>query len=459
MVAERIYDAQVGVLGSVLISPELAGPVIAQVRAEDFTSGIYRSIFQAISGQFLEGRPVDPVLVKERLAGMDGAGRTLVEIMDLTPTASNVWAYVDKLKEQSALFRLREIGKQLETVLSLEDAQGLVDRANGVFSSRPGVERMSAMQMVEDFMERHGENRHPDYLTWSLPKLDDGTYTEPGDMVILGGYPSAGKTALALRFAWHMARTKRVGFYSLETRPSKLGDRSVAAIAGIEMDAIKGSVLREEDWARLANCAEEIANCTMDLIPGGGMSAQDIQADALAHRYEVIFLDYVQLVKAPKAGNRTEAVTAVSIELHQLAQTHNITVVALSQLSRAKASLSGDELAPTMSSLRESGQLEQDADAVFLLYREKPDDSRSRRVLFVAKNKEGTIGKIYLDFNGRTQTFQESDSTQETARALAGAGRKAKRRTANSDQTSLYRLPDITPVPWEDEYEHTGEEN
>lgn len=404
------YSAQVGVLGSLLISPELVGRVMAQVRPEDFTSGAYRTVYQAITGLFLEGKPVDVVLVKERLSGMDRAAETLLQIMDLTPTAANVWEYVAELKKQAALAVLREIGQGLEGVLTLEDAQTLVDRANGIFSARPGVERVSAQQLVEDFMDRHGEGRHPDYLTWSLSKLDDRMYTELGDMVLLGGYPSAGKTALALRFAWHMAKTRRVGFYSLETGPSKLGDRSVSAIVGIDMGAIKRSALTDGDWTKLAGRAEAMAKCSLDLIPAGGMTVQDIQADALAHRYEVIFLDYVQLVKAGKTGNRTEAVTNISIELHQLAQTHAITVVALSQLSRAKSTGDGKEAAPTMSSLRESGQLEQDADAVLLLYREEPDKQESRRVLFVAKNKEGTIGKIYLDFDGRTQTFETAGS-------------------------------------------------
>jgi len=434
------YEAQVGVLGSILLEPELVGQVLAQVRPEDFTGPVYRAIYQTISRLFLAGRPVDAVLVREETSGMGDLGETLYQIMMLTPTAANVWEYVSALKEQAALAALREIGQKLETAPALELARELVDQANGVFSARPGTERLSARQLVEDFMDRHGEGRHPDYLTWSLPKLDDRMYIERGDFVLLGGYASAGKTALALRFAWHMAKTLRVGFYSLETKPSKLGDRSVSAIAGIDMGAIKRSALTEGDWTRLSNHAEAMASCSLDLIPAGGMTVQDIQADALAHRYEVVYLDYVQIVEGPKTTNRTEIVTAVSIELHQLAQTHGIAVVALSQLSRAKPSGGGGELAPTMSSLRESGQLEQDADAVLLLYREEPDKPDSRRVLYMAKNKEGEIGKFYLDFDGRTQTFRESDRTREVAGALAAEGRKAKQRARNSQQMTWEEL-------------------
>lgn len=408
------YEPQVGVLGSLLLSPELVGQVMAQVRPEEFVSPTYRAVYQAITGQFLAGKPVDLILIRDKLSGMGQVDQLILQIMDLTPTAANVWDYVADLKQEAALHRLRDIGRQLELVTVLEDAQGLVDQANAVFSARPGAVRLSAQQLVEDFMARHGEGRRPDYITWSLPKLDDNMYTEPGDMILLGGYPSAGKTALALRFAWHMAKRRRVGFYSLETNAAKLGDRSISSIAGIKMDAIKRSALTDQDWTRLSDHAESMSSCQLDLIPAGGMTAQDIRADALAHRYEVIFLDYVQLIRSQQRGNRTEIVTSISIELHQMAQAHSIAVVALSQLRRPDTKANGDESAPTMSSLRESGQLEQDADAVLLLYLEEPRKTDSRRVLFVAKNKEGSIGRMYLDFDGLTQTFRTSENIKDT---------------------------------------------
>ena len=408
------YEPQVGVLGSLLLSPELVGQVMARVRPEEFVSPTYRAVYQAITGQFLAGKPVDLILIRDKLSGMGQVDQLILQIMDLTPTAANVWDYVSDLKQEAALHRLRDIGRQLELVTVLEDAQGLVDQANAVFSARPGAVRLSAQQLVEDFMARHGEGRRPDYITWSLPKLDDNMYTEPGDMILLGGYPSAGKTALALRFAWHMSKRRRVGFYSLETNAAKLGDRSVSSIAGIKMDAIKRSALTDQDWTKLSNHAESMSSCQLDLIPAGGMTVQDIRADALAHRYEVIFLDYVQLIRSQQRGNRTEIVTSISIELHQMAQAHSIAVVALSQLRRPDTKANGDESAPTMSSLRESGQLEQDADAVLLLYLEEPRKTDSRRVLFVAKNKEGSIGRMYLDFDGLTQTFRPSENIKDT---------------------------------------------
>lgn len=437
---------QIGVIGCLLAAPELVGQVMARVRAEDFRSDRCRLIYQAITGAFLEGKHVDAFIVRDRLAGFGDFTADLVQIVEQTVTTANIWEYVDMLKKQSALEALQDVGHALADVTSLDDAMALVDKAHAVFSSRPGVRRLSAKALVQDFCDRHGEGKHSEYYSWSLRKLDEGLYSERGDMIILGGYPSAGKTALSLRFAWHMAASHRVGFYSLETKPEKLGDRSIATLAEIDMKLIKRSELTEDLWRRFAARTDDIAKRTIDFIPAGGMTVADIRADALSHRYEVIYIDYLQLIAAPRAYNRTEAVTSISIGLHQLAQGNDITVVALSQLRRPESSKKGEEMAPDMSSLRESGQLEQDADTIMLLYRETPDDPMSRRVLKVAKNKEGVIGKIYLDFDGATQSFSESDNTREVAQHYQDEGRKAKQsaRLQREQDRGQVKLTEIT---------------
>lgn len=407
MVDLHSMEPQNGVLGSLLLEPDYIGECAAKLRPEDFTLPRCRMIYQTILDMFREGKPVDPMLVRDRLRDLPDIEKDLVEILEVTPTTVNIWEYAAVVKEQGTLFALRELGKSLANVSSVEEAQPLLDKAHASLSERPGTKRMNARNMLEDFMDRHGEGKHPDYYTWGLSKLDRNLYIEQGDLLLLGGYPSAGKTALALRFAWHLAKTRRVGFYSLETRPAKLADRSVAALAGVDMGRIKQSDLTEEDWTKVASQAGALAERTLDMIPAGGMTVADLRADALAHRYETVFIDYLQLLQVPKAFNRTEAVTGISIGLHQLAQGCGITVVALSQLRRPETTKGGDEKAPTMSSLRESGQLEQDADAILLLHKDKPDDPHSQRILRIVKNKEGTVGKVTLDFDGRTQCFQE----------------------------------------------------
>lgn len=403
MVNMEYINAQSAVLGALLISPELTGEVMTKVRPEDFENNDCRLIYQAITGLFLEGKVIDPVLVRERLSGFADMGETLRQIMVQTPTAANIWAYVEILQEQSRLAKLRAIGSKLFEVPTVEEAMALISEANGIFSSRPGVTRKSAEEILSDFYARHSEGKHPEYLSWSFPKMDDKLYTELGDFNVIGGAASAGKTALALQFAWHQAQKYRVGFYSLETNDKKLGDRSISTLTGVNMGVIKRSTLTDKDWRRLADCSGAICKRSIDFIQASGMTVDDLRADALAHRYEIIYVDYLQLLKVPKVYDRTAIVTSISIGLHELSQSNGITVVALSQLNR-----DGQNGAPTMSSLRESGQIEQDADTIMLLYREDNDDPYSRRVLKFPKNKEGVIGLIYLDFDGATQTFSES---------------------------------------------------
>ena len=443
---------QVAVIGSMLIEPKLVGDVLTKVGPEDFGDPRCQIIFQTIQSLFYEGQPVDAALVAGRLQSIPDIGKTIMDILHQTPTAANVYAYVELLQEQSCMRSIRTYAMQLMEAASPEEAQGLMAKVNGVFSAKRGVQRMSAAEMLRDFRTRHMGKR-PEYLSWGFRKLDEGLYTEAGDFVILGGYPSAGKTALALQFAWHMAKTKRVGFYSLETRTSKLADRSLAALAKIDMGAIKHNSLSHDQWLQLEAMEKRISECDLTMIQAGGMTVQDIRADALANRYEVIFIDYLQLIATPRIINRTEAVTSISLGLHQMAQANNITVVALSQLRRPENQKGGAESAPGMSSLRESGQLEQDADTIMLLYKEKPDEPASRRVLKVAKNKEGVIGKIFLDFEGKNQLFSESGNTYEVMRELQAAGRQVKRKNhleAQEQQAAQVGFRDVTNEPDED---------
>ena len=400
---------QIAVLGSVFIEPKLVGEMLSRVQPEDFLSDTYRTVYFAIRSLFTAGEPVDLVTVRCKLDGTGDSqwGRLLMEIIDLTPTAANIWEYAALMKEKSRVYRAREIGGTIQSCADMEQIREQTATLNGLLSDRPGVQRMDMEQLLLDFYERHGSGKAREYLSWGYDKLNDGLYTELGDMVVIGGYPSAGKTALAISFAWHMAERYRVGFYSLETNQYKLADRLMANLARIDMPTIKRGTISETQWAGLTEIAPTLRRRTLELIQAGGMTVEDIQADALAHGYQIIFVDYLQLIVC-QGYNRTEQVSNISIGLHQLAQRHNITVVALSQLSRPEKKGEEDK-APTMASLRESGQIEQDADAVMLLYLEEPQrPAKSRRVLKVAKNKEGERGLLYLVFDGEYQRFRES---------------------------------------------------
>ena len=366
-------------------------------------------VFSATRATFPEGGTPDPPPVRDRLGGDGDWTQYLLELMELTPTAANIWAYAGLMREQARMARVHELAGALLAAGTSDEVRALTAQLNGLLTQRRGIQRMNMQEMLESFFDRHS---HPhQYLTWGIDKLDQRLYADPGDLVVLGGYPSAGKTALAVSFAYHQAAEHRVGFYSLETNRYKLADRLIANLAGVELSAIKHGALSEKQWEQVAQESQRILQRDLTLIEASGMSARDIQADALAHRYEMVYIDYLQLLEPEsRRVNRTEQVSGISRDLQRLAHGNGILVVALSQLSRQEKTRDESKLIePTMSDLRESGQIEQDADAILLLYLEEPGrPDRSRRVLKVAKNKEGERGKLLLAFDGALQRFRPS---------------------------------------------------
>jgi len=255
------------------------------------------------------------------------------------------------------------------------------------------------------FMERHvGERK---YLSWPITVLNQVLYCEPGDFVILGGYPSAGKSAFALQCCWHWAERMNVGFFSLETSSEKLFDRKMAGETGLTMEQIKLNQISDSDWERIGCMVERVVTRKLELIPASGMTVAQVRSVTAMRRYDLIIIDYVQLLSA-EGFNRTEQVTNISLALHRLAQDMKVTVIGLSQLKRKENSDT-----PENSDLRESGQLEQDADVIMMLRMKAKSKMTGPRQLFITKNKEGARAMIELDFDGQRQTFSKAKNTQE----------------------------------------------
>ena len=305
---------------------------------------------------------------------------------------------------------------------------------------RPVKRRVFMRQMVDDFFTSQDPDAPaPKYITYGLDVLDSGSYTERGDVVIIGGYPSDGKTSLALSMAYHMAAEHKVGFFSLETDKRKIRDRLMAAIGQISLGDIKRRRLTDPDWVALAAKAPEMAARDLTVVQAAGMTASEIQSVAQAYGFQVILLDYIQLV-TPETDRRTprsEQVAEVSRSFHTFAQRTGTLVVELAQLSRPER---GTWRPPNMQDLKESGQLEQDADVILLLYRPNPNDDTldqdDNRLIKIGKHKEGRLGTWPLAFDGDRQTFTVLGPDGEPRRRPSDRGRK-RRETAPAGQISL----------------------
>lgn len=410
-------SAQVAVLGSMLIEPRCVGEVMSQLRAEDFNP-TYRTIFAAVRQLWRDGQAVDPVAVTHALG--QGYAQTIVQLMEATPTAANVSGYIAMCRDEARLAALQELGLQLSTANTYDEAQTLAVQAAGLTGdARSGAKHYSVEDLMQAFYRRHLGDERPEYLPWPFEALERQLYIEQGDMVVLGGYPSAGKTMLALQMAALWSRAgKKVGFFTLETSEDKLFDRFVAAEIEIPLWKIKKNLLSEDDVDRLAVASTPLLHQQLEVVPAAGMTVDDIRAKTLARRYDIILVDYLQIIRssARSSANRTEVVAQHSMGLHTLAQQHGVTVVALSQLTRQDKQT---RRAPDMSDLRESGQIEQDADAILLLYLTDQQDKRGPRTLDVVKNKEGETGTLQLAFDGAHQRFAYSAPQRETKRRPA----------------------------------------
>lgn len=417
-------NAQHSVLGAALIEPSLVPKIMQETSERDYQGGCLM-VYTAIRKLFLAGETVDVVTVANALpAELRGF---ILQLMEITPTAANVDRYIAICREQARKNSIQDIARRILETDSTEQMGKLLEEATGMMVDRSSVKIVTMNDALASFYERH--TQQVQYLSWPIRVLDDYIFAELGDFIVLGGYPSSGKSCYALQCAWHWARNYKVGFFSLETSSQKLFDRQMASVANLSMSNIKRNSLTKDDWDKLGSMTVDIVNRNLELIPAAGYTPADVRAMTMQRGYQIIFVDYLQLLQSP-GKNRTEQVTAISIALHTMAQSLGVTVVALSQLARQGK----DREHPDMSDLRESGQIEQDADLIMLLSLEDKENNKGPRILDIAKNKEGERAKTLLAFDGAHQTFSHLKKDNATLGKFIADGKKAQRRSATQQK-------------------------
>lgn len=434
-------EAQNSVIGSALIDEQAAAIVLAETDESDY-SGACRTVFNAMKEIYSQGKPLDPVVVAS-LLGQDYR-QFILELMEITPTAANLRQYISLCKEQSRVLALREIGKQLAEADNTEQAREYLEAANGCMVSRQRYRSATMSDALKAFMDGYGEK--PSFLPWPFAGFGDHLRVKPGRFILIGAEPSVGKTAFSLQCAWHWAKTRKVGFFSLETDKETLTERLLAHLIQIPLSSIMERTLTDIELNKLCAGMGDISQSWLEFVPASGMTTADIRAKIQERGYEIVIIDYLQLMRA-KGGSRYEQVTSISLDLHTIAQSLGVTVVALSQLSR-----SADDHTPRNSDLRESGQLEQDADVIMMMKLDKQTEPAGPRKLFVTKNKEGELFMTVLSFAGKFQTFSKAPRTGEVVSKMQADGKRAmnKNRAAARVQEQMTLLPNDTPVPFEE---------
>ena len=410
---EQMLDSQAALIGSLLIDGSIAGEVFAAVPETDFTAPAMLELFKGCRALFLAGKPVDAVLLASEL----GADRrqTIIDCMDLTPTAANWRAYAAQLRQDAALARLRALGVSLSACNAAEEGQRMLEEGLRIFDRRTGPARQTLLEGFDALKARldRPEDR-PRYMPCGFAALDGRVRISRGKFVILGGYPSSGKTALALTMAFAMSRNYRVGFFSLETDFRTVFNRLCASVCGISYAHVQDGALTPDERQDLTEIAALCGGFDLTVEHASRLNVQSLQTAALSGRYDVIFVDYLQLLESDlrRDATRYEQTTRVSMELHRFAQDRGVAVVALSQLSRPDKAQKKPRR-PQMSDLRESGQLEQDADVVMILAQDTENPDSGDRLLYIDKNKDGRLGMVRLAFEGEIQRFSQRIRQEE----------------------------------------------
>lgn len=447
-------DAEMAVIGSVLIDESIVKSVVSRVAEKDFLNGTNRMIFQVIRKLFRAGEPVDPITIRGRI-GMQYSDY-LRQLIEITPTSANWETYARLMHEQATLERIRTLADKLLVATTLEDCRPLSADLGNLLADGRNLTTWNTREMLEDFFASQESPEAVEYISTGIREVDGGSYIERGDVLVIGGEPSSGKTAMALMMAHRMAQRYKVGFFSLETDRRKVRDRTLAHVMQIDFGSIKRRTLEEGDWEAVAAKSADFTARDLTVLEASGMTATEIQAVSQAYGFEVIFIDYVQLIvpETDRRAIRSEQIAEISRSLHVFAQKSKTLVVELAQLSRADRSSGWRE--PEMQDLKESGQLEQDADMIFMIYKANPKDDnyggkdRDRyRILKIAKNKEGRTGKWPMFFDGSRQTFativpgEVKPESNQILRDLVDAGKAAKAKNKNrplpGQQTVVFR--------------------
>lgn len=387
------------VLGAILIDAARVMPLAAeQLRAEDFLNAGCRSVYAACLGRFEQQRPIDPIALIAELG--DEYREYVVGLIETCPSVSAGIGHIPLVAEAGR--RKRAIDAAIDLQIALDVGEPLEDCQTKAaqLAQSMSVQKSRCVGAAEGFqMVREAVSAPRTYIETGFRTVDKYLRIAPGDFVIIAARPSAGKTALTLQIALHMAKRRKVAYFSCETSALKLYERAVSNFSRIDLEQIKcGGVNR----GLLEADREAFSGLSLTVVESAGWTPAQVRAKSIQLGAEVVFIDYMTLLRG-EGKSLYEKASDISMALHTMAQQTGIALVGLSQLNRAAGK--GE---PDMTNLRESGQFEQDADAILFIHSENAD--ANDRKIIIAKNKEGMTGDILFRFEGKYQRFVQFEN-------------------------------------------------
>ena len=402
------------VIGAILLTNGKALENLTLTPA-DFDDLQHERIYQTMLEMKSNRQPIDVITVG---AALPKLASYLHDIITATPTPASVGFYANKVIEEATRRRLAIAGTMIHSKAQHEDLATVFD---------------TAKKEIDDLIDRNQAVK-PTYVSDELlPYMDEldkpKTYPEspwpslneiiagfrPGALYIVGARPGVGKTIVGLQIAWELSKTGPVSFHSLEMGRNELYNRIIASEAQVYIGNIEKGTLKEHDWTKIANVRTKIQSHQLAIHDKSGQNLLQIRALANSVKgtgdLKAIVVDYLGLIQDTERGRkRYEMITDISIGLKNLARDLNVPVIALAQLNRGPEQRKDSE--PDLADLRDSGGIEQDADAVILLHRvsiaeDQYDWQKSWMVMKVAKNRHGALGQVGLKFEGHLSRVVE----------------------------------------------------
>ena len=431
-------EAEQSVLGGLLIESGALDRIADLITDDDFYRHEHRLIYRQIVRLSELAKPVDVITVAEALeiAGeLDKVGGLsyLGSLAQNVPSAANVRRYGEIVRERSIMRKLVAVGTDIASSAynpTGRDAAQLLDEAEGkVFEiaeagsrGKQGFITMPPLltQVVERIETLYGRDDQNDVtgIATGFTDLDRMTSgLQPGDLVIVAGRPSMGKTAFSINIAENVALDSKlpVAIFSMEMGASQLAMRMLGSVGKLNQHDLRTGRLQDDDWGRLTHALGKLNDAPIHIDESAALTALEVRARARRlHRQNsglgLIVVDYIQLMSSnmgKASENRATEISEISRSLKSLAKELHVPVVALSQLNRSLEQRPNKR--PVMSDLRESGAIEQDADLILFIYRDEVYNSDSadkgKAEIIIGKQRNGPIGKVELAFRGEYTRF------------------------------------------------------
>ncbi len=419
-------DAEKATLGAVLLDGDVISTVLRYLRTDDFYSASHQKIFKSIIDLFNRGETIDLISLTDRLSAggeLEAVGGTtyVSSLTNEVPTSANVAYYAKIVKDRSVRRQLLKISGGLVTQAYDEglETRVLIEEAEQKIFEITDSQHTDSYRGVHDIIAETIEAIERLYHTKDsytgvpsgFPDLDNMTSGfQKSEFIVIGARPSVGKTALALTMAANMAihRKVSIGFFTLEMADMALMQRLLSSEARINSEKLRTGMLRPADFHNLTEAAGRIYEAPLYIDDTPNIKLLDLRAQARRMKskedIKALFIDYIGLIEPENKANvpRHEQVAEISRSIKSLARELQIPIICLSQVGRQS-----EGKPPTLADLRESGSIEQDADVVLFLHREREDTRDSREGqsggnvetdLVVAKQRNGPVGTVKLAF-------------------------------------------------------------